>query len=86
VVHIERRSQPSLALVLTRKDGALGPAVTKIDKDCAAQPAEQREAAVIAMAAGPPLPGFDRAPGPIHHRAPRAARIEAGIGEGPRAS
>jgi uncharacterized protein (TIGR03435 family) len=65
VAHIERRSQPSLALVPARKDGALGPGLTKIDKDCTTQQAEQREAAAIALAAGRPPPGFDRNQPPV---------------------
>jgi uncharacterized protein (TIGR03435 family) len=65
VAHIERRSQPSLALVLARKDGALGPGLTKVDKDCTTQQAEQREAAAIALAAGLPPPGFDRNQPPV---------------------
>ena len=62
VAHVERRSQPSLALVLARKDGGLGPRLTRLEKDCTAQAAEQREAAVLAVATGQPPPGFEQAP------------------------
>jgi hypothetical protein len=65
VARVKRRLQPSLALVLARKDGALGPGVTKVDTDCEAQQAEPRDAAAIAAAAGLPPPRLDRSRPPV---------------------
>lgn len=65
VARIERRIQPSLAMVLARRDGGAGPALTKIERDCAAQQAEQREAAGAAMAAGQRPSRFGRNQAPV---------------------
>lgn len=63
VVHVEPREQPVFDLVLARDDGRLGPGITKVDVDCAAQLAER---AAEAARNGPPAPR----PGPPDLKVP----------------
>jgi uncharacterized protein (TIGR03435 family) len=56
-VHFENREQPAYDLVLSRRDGRLGPWITPLDVDCDAQIAVGRVAAEAARDAGtPPAP------------------------------
>src|SRR5438552_4148888 len=54
--HMENREQPVYDLVLARRDGRLGPGITKVDVDCDAQYAAARAAAEAATNAGTPPP------------------------------
>src|SRR5258705_7811378 len=68
-VHVENREQPAFDLVLSRRDGRLGPGITLLDVDCDAQNAAARAAADAARDAGtprppPPRPDFNASPPP----------------------
>jgi uncharacterized protein (TIGR03435 family) len=52
--HMENREQQVYDLVLARRDGRLGPGLTKVDVDCDAQYAAERAAAEAATSRGTP--------------------------------
>jgi uncharacterized protein (TIGR03435 family) len=84
VAHIERRTQPSLALVLARKDGALGPGLTKTDNDCEAIQAAARDAR---GGQAPPRPDFSQpAPACAWRQMGSPTRVTRLEGEGTLAS
>jgi uncharacterized protein (TIGR03435 family) len=58
LAHLEMRPQAGLAMVLARKDGRLGPGLTRIDTDCVATRASDRAAADAALAAGNTRPSI----------------------------